>query len=81
LAWLKFKRWHNDVMNRFCCTLFMMQTVHYAGKYRKLTLDFWVTRYNRKPHGARSFCCAAPPLWNAFPHCQTLFSYRLQTQP
>jgi hypothetical protein len=41
--------------------------------------------YNRKQHGARSFCCAAPPLWNALPHSLrhasslTAFKHNLKT--
>jgi hypothetical protein len=44
-----------------------------------------VMHYNRKQHGARSFYCAAPPLWNALPHSLrhasslTAFKHNLKT--
>jgi hypothetical protein len=38
--------------------------------------------FNRKQHGARSFRCSAPLLWNSLPfsvrHCTTLHSFRKQ---
>ena len=39
-----------------------------------------VERFNRKQHGARSFRCSAPPLWNSLPfslrHSTSLTSFR-----
>jgi hypothetical protein len=39
-----------------------------------------VVSFNRKQHGARSFCCSAPPVWNSLPlsvrHCTSLETFK-----
>jgi hypothetical protein len=46
------------------------------------TRQLRVVQFNRKQHGARAFCCAAPPLWNSLPfsvrHCTSLNSFKQQ---
>ena len=41
-----------------------------------------VQRFSRKQHGARSFACSAPQLWNSLPyslrHCSTLCTFKQQ---
>eukprot|EP00745_Piridium_sociabile_P044749 TRINITY_DN9505_c0_g1_i25.p1 TRINITY_DN9505_c0_g1~~TRINITY_DN9505_c0_g1_i25.p1 ORF type:complete len:291 (-),score=37.38 TRINITY_DN9505_c0_g1_i25:114-986(-) len=41
---------------------------------------FKVFRFNRKQHGARSFCCSAPKMWNTLPysvrHSTSLSSFK-----
>ena len=67
--------------------LYLSELLHFYTPARTLrssadTRLFKVLRFKRKHHGARSFCCSAPNIWNSLPyslrHSTSLLSFKRQ---